>query len=50
MVHIVSQCFQAEKEYSYRELPNRLEYMATVRYVIDFEREFSLSSDDVQVL
>ncbi len=36
--HVVLHCFRLEEDHSYRETPNRLEYMAEIRDVLDLDR------------
>jgi len=38
-VHVVLHCFRVEEEYSYRETPNRLEYMAELRELLDLDQD-----------
>jgi hypothetical protein len=35
--HVVLHCFRLEEDHSYRETPNRLEYMAEIRDVLKYE-------------
>jgi IS5 family transposase len=37
--HVVLHCFRLEEDHSYRETPNRLEYMAEIRDVLDLDRD-----------
>jgi len=37
-VHVVLHCFRVEEEHSYRETPNRLEYMAELRELLDLDQ------------
>lgn len=38
-VHIVPHCFCLEKEHSFRETENRLEYMAKIRDILALDRD-----------
>ena len=38
-VHVVLHCFRVEEEHSYRETPNRLEYMAELRELLDLDQD-----------
>ncbi len=38
-VHVVLHCFRFEEDHSYRETPNRLEYMAEIRAVLGLDRD-----------
>ncbi|WP_233565439.1 IS5 family transposase [Halorubrum sp. Atlit-26R] len=38
-VHVVLHCFRLEENHSYRETPNRLEYMAEVRDALDLDQD-----------
>jgi len=38
-VHVVLHCFRVEEEHSYRETPNRLEYMAELRDILDLDQD-----------
>ena len=38
-IHVVLHCFRLEEGHSYRETPNRLEYMAEIRDVLGLDRD-----------
>ena len=38
-VHVVLHCFRVEETHSYRETPNRLEYMAEHRELLDLDQD-----------
>jgi len=38
-VHVVLHCFRVEEGHSYRETPNRLEYMAELRELLDLDQD-----------
>jgi hypothetical protein len=39
-IHVVLHCFRLEEGHSYRETPNRLEYMTEIRAVLGLDRDY----------
>ena len=37
--HVVLHCFRLEEDHSYRETPNRLEYMTEIRDVLELDQD-----------